>query len=106
MARKTVIELVDDINGGQADETVTFGLDGVTYEIDLSEENATRLRADFDAWVGHARRAGGRRQRGSRSSSGSSAEIAAIRQWARENGYEVSDRGRISARVREAYAAR
>lgn len=103
MARKTVIELVDDLNGGPADQTVTFALDGITYEIDLSEENAAKIREEIGVWAGRARRVGGRRKQSTRASS--SEETAAIRQWAKENGHEVSDRGRISARVREAYAA-
>lgn len=74
------------------------------YEIDLNEENAAKLRDDMAHWIGHARRAGGRRRTarpggGSRSSS----DAAKIRAWARENGYQVSDRGRVPAEVREAY---
>ncbi|WP_422117259.1 histone-like nucleoid-structuring protein Lsr2 [Brachybacterium sp. UNK5269] len=106
MARKTFVELIDDLNGDKADETVSFALDGVAYEIDLSEDNATRLREELGQWVEKARRVGGRRApRGasSTSSRGSSNDSARIRQWAREAGYEVPDRGRISSTIRKAY---
>lgn len=107
MAQKVVITLVDDIDGETADETVLFGLDGVSYEIDLTEKNAAELRAALAPWVGHARRAGGRKVSGRRpraAGGGSGSEAGKIREWARENGYTVSDRGRIPAEVAEAYA--
>ncbi|MFD1047271.1 Lsr2 family protein, partial [Kibdelosporangium lantanae] len=63
MAQKTVVELVDDLDGGIADETVAFTLDGVEFQIDLSAENAARLRDSLAAYVAHARRIGGRKQR-------------------------------------------
>ncbi|GAB2531885.1 histone-like nucleoid-structuring protein Lsr2 [Brachybacterium huguangmaarense] len=106
MARKTFVELVDDIDGGKADETVSFSLDGVGYEIDLTAENAQRLRDEVGEWAGKARRVSGRRTaRTSAPSSASSEETARIREWARENGHQVSDRGRISQAVRDAYNA-
>lgn len=106
MAQKVMITLIDDTDGSTADETVSFSLDGVNYEIDLTTENAAKLRETLAPWVGHARRAGGRkatarRGRGTRSGSG---DAAKIREWARANGYTVSDRGRIPAEVTEAYA--
>lgn len=104
MARRTFVELIDDIDGGKADQTVTFSLDGVGYEIDLTEENAQKLRDEIGAWVTPARRVSGRRTRSS-SSSAASKDSARIRTWARENGYEVSDRGRISGDIRRAYEA-
>ncbi|QCB94608.1 histone-like nucleoid-structuring protein Lsr2 [Cellulomonas shaoxiangyii] len=114
MAQKVQVLLVDDVDGGTADETVTFGLDGVTYEIDLTTENAAKLRDALGTWVGHARRVGGRsssgRSSGRSSSAGSSSSRAAraneaqeIREWAKSNGYQVSERGRISAEVKQAY---
>lgn len=113
MAQKIHVELVDDIDGSPAAETVTFGLDGVQYQIDLSESNATSLREALAPYVGHGRRAGGgsggrRRSGGSSGSSGSAASgpsAAEIREWARANGWDVPDRGRVSTEVREAYAA-
>lgn len=62
MARTTVITLIDDIDGTKATETVTFALDGTTFEIDLSAENAARLRDDLRSWVSAGRRTGGRRR--------------------------------------------
>lgn len=103
MARKTFVELVDDMDGGKADETVSFGLDGVAYEIDLTAENASELREAIGVWAGKARRVGGRKQRGAGSTPGE--DTAKIRAWAKENGYDVSERGRIAADVKEAYAA-
>src|SRR5215213_6907007 len=120
MAQKVQVLLVDDIDGGTAEETVTFALDGVNYEIDLTADHAAELRDSFSRWVGHGRKVGsgsgsgsrgsGRQGRGAgtgrRSGSGSSSgDATAIREWARENGYEVSERGRISADVRRAYEA-
>lgn len=102
MARKTFVELVDDIDGSKADHTVTFSLDGVSYEIDLNDHHAEKIRAEIGGWAGHARRVGGRR---SVRAAASPNDTAQIRQWARDNGYDVSDRGRISADVREAYKA-
>jgi len=104
MAQKIKVLLIDDVDGTDAVETISFGLDGVQYEIDLSEENAAKLRDDMAHWIGHARRSGGRR-RTSRSSGGSrsSSDAAKIRTWAREQGYQVSDRGRVPAEIREAY---
>jgi hypothetical protein len=110
MAQRVQIVLEDDVDGGSADETVTFGLDGATYEIDLSERNATKLRESLAAWVGHARPHGGGGRRGSgRRGGGRSAgpirrtDLGAVREWARQNGHQVSDRGRVSGAVQEAY---
>lgn len=111
MAQKVQVILVDDIDGGNASETVSFALDGVSYEIDLSEKNAADLRNAFASWVGQARRVGGRssarRSGQSRSSrgSGSGTDTSAVREWARQDGRQVSDRGRISAEVLAAYEA-
>lgn len=107
MAQRVQIVLEDDLDGGAAAETVTFGLDGVSYEIDLSDKNAGKLRDEFASWIGHARRSGGRRSTGRRtagpSTGGSRRDLSAVRAWARANGHQVSDRGRVSAAVQEAY---
>lgn len=103
MAQRVHIVLEDDIDGSEASETVTFGLDGVNYEIDLSTQNAARLRDDLAGWVGHARRIRGGARRSARPA-GVKEDLNAMRTWGRENGYKVSDRGRVSAEVREAYA--
>lgn len=111
MAQKINIILVDDLDGSEATETVTFGLDGTSYEIDLNDDHAAGLRNALAEYVGHARkvagsRRGGRRSTGSSSTSTSSGPSAKeIRDWARENGHDVPDRGRVSAEVREAYDA-
>ena len=109
MAQKVNIVLVDDIDGSEATETVSFGLDGTSYEIDLNDTNAAGLREALSTYVGHARKVsgssrGGRKSRSTTStSSGPSARE--LRDWARSNGFEVSDRGRVPAEVREAFDA-
>lgn len=110
MAQRVNVVLVDDIDGNDASETVSFALDGVDYEIDLSDEHAAQLRDALALYIGHGRRTGGRRRSGRKSGSAASAgdggpSAADIRAWAREHGYEVPERGRVSAEVREAYAA-
>ncbi|KAA2267078.1 Lsr2 family protein [Solihabitans fulvus] len=100
MAQKTIVELIDDLDGGTAEENVAFGLDGVQYSIDLSAKNAGKLRKSLAPYVDKARRAGGRKQRGAGTSStvkagGDREQNQAIREWARSNGHEISDRGRI-----------
>ncbi|MDQ3886774.1 MAG: Lsr2 family protein [Actinomycetota bacterium] len=108
MAQQTIVTLVDDLDGSQADQTVEFSLDGVSYEIDLSEPNASKLRDALAGFVSHARRTGGRRRGSVRSAGGTRPGVdreqnAAIREWARKRGMKVSDRGRIPAEVLEAY---
>ena len=106
MAQKVNIILVDDLDGGSADENVKFGLDGVNYEIDLSAANAAELRSSLERFIGAARKAsggGGRVQRGKAPAGGRSHDSAQIRQWARDNGYTVNSRGRIQAEIQEAY---
>ncbi|GAA4111099.1 Lsr2 family protein [Nocardioides fonticola] len=110
MAQKIQIVLEDDLDGSEASQTVTFGLDGTTYEIDLNDAHADELREALAGYIGHARkvsgsagRRGGRKAAAASSAGGPSASD--IRAWATENGYEVPDRGRISADVRAAYDA-
>ena len=107
MAQKVNIILVDDIDGSEATETVTFGLDGTTYEIDLNDKNAAALRDALATYVGHGRKVGAGPRRGRRSSAAATTGPSAkeIRDWARSNGHDVPDRGRVSAEVREAYDA-
>lgn len=100
MAQRVQIILEDDLDQSPAAETVTFALDGVNYEIDLSADNAAKLRGDFALWVGHARRVGGRKVTGRKPKGTSPNEI---REWAKANGLEVSSRGRIPSDVRDAY---
>jgi hypothetical protein len=98
MAQKTIVELVDDLDGGVAAESVAFGLDGVEYNIDLSSANAKRLRDSLSVYVDSARRVGGRKQRAigkPAGRTGDKAQNQAIREWARSQGAQISDRGRI-----------
>jgi hypothetical protein len=104
MSQKVHIVLVDDIDQTDAEETVAFGLDGKEYAIDLNKKNAKALRDALGPYVAHARPVSGRR-RGSSAKASSGTAPAEIRAWARENGFDVPDRGRVSAEVREAYAA-
>ncbi|RKN10044.1 histone-like nucleoid-structuring protein Lsr2 [Streptomyces radicis] len=110
MAQKVQVLLLDDLSGGEADETVTFALDGKTYEIDLNSENADKLRDALEPYVKAGRRAGGARAARGRARAtaaggggGGGQDTAKIRAWAKENGYEVNDRGRVPANIREAY---
>ncbi|MDT4913115.1 MAG: hypothetical protein QOC66_2243 [Pseudonocardiales bacterium] len=110
MAQKTIVQLIDDIDQGAAEETVSFGLDGTNYEIDLSAKNAAKLRDSLATYVANARRSsrsagrpgggGSRRGRGAR---GDREQTQAIREWARKNGHKVGEKGRIPAHILEAY---
>ncbi|MBT2533574.1 Lsr2 family protein [Arthrobacter sp. ISL-48] len=103
MAKKVEITLVDDLDGSTADETMLFGIDGVNYEIDLSGENAARLRSALAEFTAAGRKTTtptttlARRQRPGITSP------AKIRQWATENGYVVNRRGRLQAEIELAY---
>ncbi|WP_327118095.1 Lsr2 family protein [Nocardia sp. NBC_01730] len=107
MARKVVVTLVDDYDGkSQAEETVSFAVDGAAYEMDLSGDNAGQLRVFFEQWIPYARKVGrARRGRGGGAlrSATDREQATVIREWARKNGMDVSARGRISADVVEAY---
>jgi len=111
MARKIVHQLVDDIDGTVLDpgqgQTVLFSLDGIAYEIDLTDRNADALREALSPYVSAGRAVSGGRGRRSSTRAGSAGrrDLAAVRTWARENGRTVSDRGRVPAAVLEAYDA-
>ena len=105
MAQKVSIVLVDDLDGSEATETVTFGLDGTTYEIDLNDGNASALRDALSGYVGHARKVTGGSRRGRKSTAASSSNTKDVREWAKGQGMDVSERGRISADVQRAYDA-
>ncbi len=105
MAQRVEVVLVDDLDGGPADETVQFGLDGVSYEIDLTSDNAQALRDAVAVWVGHARRVGGRKSAGKASRGSSGSKTAHIRAWAKDQGLPVNDRGRIPADIVAKYEA-
>jgi hypothetical protein len=107
VAQKVQVILTDDLDGGEADESVQFAIDGVSYEIDLSAANAEALRDALAAYVEAARRIGGRssRRSGKTPPVVERTDLSELRAWARENGYQVSDRGRVSSEVRAAYEA-
>ena len=105
MAKTTVVTLTDDLDGAKADRTVSFGWSGTTYEIDLSKKNATALEKSLAPYLQAARKAGGSSARGRRSTAGAKTDLSAVRAWANDNGYKVSERGRIAASVVEAYNA-
>lgn len=109
MARETIVRLTDDLDGTEADETVVFGLRGVEYEIDLNAKNAAGLEKALGKYVEAARRSSsgrGRGRTGGRRRPGNGrSDVASIRSWARDNGFEVSDRGRIPTEVRDAFEA-
>ena len=101
MAQRTIISLLDDLDGREAAETVKFGLDGVEYEIDLSGKNAAKLRKAFAPFVGHARKLSrsGRPYRQVQIGPAS----RDVRAWAKANGYDVPGRGRVPRDIRDAY---
>ncbi|HEY3464378.1 MAG TPA: Lsr2 family protein [Amycolatopsis sp.] len=108
MAQKVLVEILDDIDGSTAAQTVQFGLDGVTYEIDLSDQNATALRDELARYIAAGRRVGGRKVRVATGQSTTTSTTdrernQQIRAWANANGYEVSERGRLSSEVIAAY---
>jgi hypothetical protein len=117
MAQKVLVEIVDDLDGGVATQTVPFALDGVSYEIDLSDENARALRDELARYIEAGQRMGGRRikvaagqstatgsnGRGGSTSGATREHNQQVRAWALANGYEVSERGRISNEVCAAF---
>ena len=117
MAQQVNVKFVDDLDGSDAAGTVSFAIDGRAYEIDLSDDNAARLRDSLASFVAAGRKSGGasaaagRRAPKMTASSGSRPQpldreqTAAIRAWARQNGHEVSDRGRIAKTVVDAFEA-
>lgn len=112
MAQQTIVRLVDDLDGSEAVETIAFAIDGKTYEIDLNADHAKALRENLADHIAVARN-GSRKGSGAtftalgkRSRTAADTEqTRAIRQWARQNGHQVSDKGRISAKVQEAFHA-
>ena len=107
MAQHTITRLIDDVDGSEASETVMFGLDGTAYEIDLNEKNASALRDALSLYVAHGRKAA-RARAGSRggSAKSSGSDASEVRAWARDNGFKVSERGRVPREVVEAFEAR
>jgi hypothetical protein len=106
MARNISVVTTDDIDGSTDAETVSFGLGGVNYEIDLSDANRTRLTDTFAPFIAAARKArSGSRRSSGRITASPSLDRAAVRAWAREAGLDISERGRISSEVIREYEA-
>jgi hypothetical protein len=121
VAQKTIVTLIDDLTGEEAEDitTVEFALEGVTYEIDLADDNAAKLRDNLSRYVAAARKTSARRPgtRGADRSAGRGAgnsasrsgynrdTLRAIREWAKQNGHSVSDRGRLPLNVVSAWEA-
>lgn len=108
MAQQIIVSLLDDLDGTEAAETVSFALDGVSYEIDLSEKNAAKVRKALDPFMAKARKVRGAKARSAAKASGSkpgAGDAAAIRVWAAANNITVPAKGRIPADVREQYEA-
>ncbi|WP_410591119.1 histone-like nucleoid-structuring protein Lsr2 [Amycolatopsis sp. lyj-23] len=107
MAQRVAVEVLCDIDGSEGAAPVDFGLDGVEYTIDLSEENAAALRDELARYVAAARRVGGRKNRGTGAAKPPqrNGEASEARAWAQENGIAVAAIGRVSAEVLEQYRA-
>jgi hypothetical protein len=109
MARETIVRLIDDLDGTEATEELTFALRGVEYEIDLSAKNVAALEKALERYIGAGHRVGRRPASGRARRPGGTDEpkedLAAIREWGKANGYRVSDRGRVSAEVKAAFYA-
>ena len=101
MASKTITTLVDDVDGSEADETIQFGIDGATWEIDLSRQHAGELREALNQYIWHGRKVGGRTGRKSLVR----ADNRAIRKWAEARGIPINAKGRVSADVLDQYRA-
>lgn len=110
MAQRTIVELVDDLEGGPADGTLAFSVQGKAYELELSQPNIDAFFAAIDVYVTAARRVSGsangavRRTRGTSNGTAQTVNVEEIRAWARENGWPVAERGRIARSVMDAYA--
>jgi hypothetical protein len=111
VAQKITTLFIDDIDGGEAEGTVRFALDGTEYEIDLNAAHTEELRSAIGKYVSHARKVGGGARRSARSvgrggrGSDSALNTTEIRNWARENGHEIKDRGRVPAELVAKYRA-
>ena len=109
MAKKTevVVTMTDDLDGGKADSSVTFSFEGTSYEIDLGKRNLSAMQKALAPYVAAARKVPAARRTSARSAPARSSkeDLSAIREWAKANGHQVSDRGRIAGEVQEAYRA-
>ena len=102
MAQKIQTLFIDDIDGGVAEGTVRFALDGTDYEIDLSGKHSDELRTTLRKYIEHARKVGGQARRATRGASrrgSSTIDTAKVREWAKSEGYDIKDRGRVPAEL-------
>ena len=99
MAQKVQTLYIDDMDGSEAEGTVRFGLDGAEYEIDLSTAHSEALRSSLQPYIAHARKVGGARRAGRTRRAPSAVDTHAIRAWAREQGIDIKERGRVPADV-------
>jgi hypothetical protein len=106
MAQQIQTLFIDDLDGGAAEGTVRFALDGTDYEIDLSSEHSDELHTALRKYVDHARKVGGAAHRpGTRGRRPSTVDTGAVRAWARETGHDIKDRGRVPADLVAKYEA-
>ncbi|MBV8996745.1 MAG: Lsr2 family protein [Pseudonocardiales bacterium] len=109
MAEKVIREFVDDIDGSPAERTFSFTVDGVSYEIDLSTQNIAEFKSAIGGFIESARKVKGGSSRSRNRSDGSGGarqsreQIRAVREWARQHGHNISDRGRIPASIQQAF---
>jgi hypothetical protein len=107
MAQKIQTLFIDDIDGGEAEGTVRFGLDGTEYEIDLNSKHSEELHAALANYVAHARKAGGSARRAARGrrAAAQTVDTGKVREWAKDNGYDIKERGRVPAEILDKYQA-
>jgi hypothetical protein len=109
MAQRTTVIVTDDLDGSEGANTITFAYEGIEYAVDLSESNSKKLKKALDPYISAARKTGGKRPSGRRSTAAagrsSSSDTAAIREWARSQGLQVSERGRVPQSLRDQYSA-
>lgn len=103
MAKKTFTHILDDIDGSEDAESLTFSYGNKSYEIDLSSKNKKKLEAALAPYIEAGRSTGGARRNSGSSRGASRSDLAAVRAWAKDNGHDVSERGRVPASVIEAY---
>jgi hypothetical protein len=105
VAQRTQVLYVDDLDGSAADGTVSFGVDGVSYEIDLTKKHAEQFADSLEPYIVAGRRVGSSKRRASVTSTARRRDLAAVRNWARSEGLAISERGRIPTQVLEQFDA-
>jgi hypothetical protein len=105
MAQKVQTLFIDDIDGGDAEGTVRFALDGTDYEIDLSAAHSAELHQTLDGYIRHARRTGAARRAARGRAAAQALDTHKVREWAKDNGFDIKERGRVPADVVASYKA-